>query len=753
MAKATTKESTKATPKESPIEDLDSKLKEYEALDKQLAAIGGSYKGLTGKNKKMTNTLTFISTGCISIDRAIKGLVPGRIYEIFGKTGVCKSSVTLAMMAAMQRAGHVCMWIDVEACFTEEYASMCGVDVEKLILIRPDNMNEALEAIRVASSSGLVKFIGLDSVAAMVPKDEFDKDVGGGMLGTRARLLSSALPQIVKHCGDTGCILMCINQVRAANLMGYGCFHEDTLVTFSDGSLVPIKKVVEDKMVGPVLSYDDTSGQFISKKITNWFNNGKLDLSNETWHNFITSSAGGRGGRMGFSCTPNHEVLTSEGYKKAQELTVGTKLISYYESKWLNNPVISDIIYGSLLGDGGLIRRDTSTAALGLQNNKQKEYLDWKMNILSGLDWKPRGISFNSSFSTELSLLKDKFYRWHGKRERRMIPDDLILTPLMAAVWYMDDGSIDLKDYHKRGKVSAYRLTTIYDEQLREAQLNKYKEVWSSFLGVAVDKVDSRGSIYFDTQAFSILCEKIHKYVPPSMQYKLLEEYRGKYKEVEVGNVNSTTHPYEVEILSIDVLSPRKLRVKTKYDIEVEGTHNYLVGGGNRGVVVHNSKSTTTGGAALPYYSSVRMEMNRSGYIEGKGDEKIGMEIKLQTIKNKTYTPFKTATLTFIYPTEDGKGGLDLIADVVTNAVELGVIVKAGSWMRYGESISIQGEPKFKTLLESDPVLLSEIREKTMELINNSNNNSNNNNNSESDIDDGTGSEDSSSEKEGQEEP
>jgi recombination protein RecA len=250
----------------------------------------------------------------------------------------------------MQEEGKTCMWLDVEACFTEEYASACGVDIDKLIVIRPDNMNEALEAVRIASSSNLVDFICVDSVAGMVPKDEFDKDVGGGMIGARARILSSCIPQIVKHCSDTGCTCFFINQERACNMTGMG------------------------------------------------------------------------------------------------------------------------------------------------------------------------------------------------------------------------------------------------------------------------------------------------------------------------------------------------------------------------------PKSTTTGGSAIPYYSSVRLDMNRSGWIEGKGGEKIGFEVTVASIKNKTFTPFKKAVLTIMYPTSTCSGGIDLIADITSNAIEVGVVKKSGSWLTYGGE-SIQGEAKLRQMLRDNPEIISTIRTQVMEIL------------------------------------
>lgn len=189
----------------------------YEGLDKQLAKLG-LVKGLTTKTE--LPKVEYIKTGCMSLDNCLGGLVRGRIYEIYGPYGSCKSSLALFLCRVIQQRGQVVMWVDAEGCFTEEYAIANGVDMDKLLLIRPESMNQALEALRIASKSEDIAMAVTDSVAALVPADELEKDVGAGMLATRARLLSSVLPQIVTNSAKSGCIQIFLNQVRSANLGG-----------------------------------------------------------------------------------------------------------------------------------------------------------------------------------------------------------------------------------------------------------------------------------------------------------------------------------------------------------------------------------------------------------------------------------------------------------------------------------------------------------------------------------------------------
>lgn len=234
--------------------------KEYAALDKQLAALGGSYRGLSTKNNK-EERVSFIPTGCISLDKAIKGIAIGRVYEIYGPTGSAKSSIALLMTKAVQEQGYITMWQDIEAVYTDEYSQACGVDSSKLILSRPATMNDALEGLRIGIGSGLVKLAVVDSVAAMVPKDEFDKEVGGGMIGTRARLMSSVLPQLVSLCSEHAATIIFLNQERASNLMGYGAKS-----TTSGGNALPYYASVRIDMNRS--GWIEVAGEKVGMKIT-----------------------------------------------------------------------------------------------------------------------------------------------------------------------------------------------------------------------------------------------------------------------------------------------------------------------------------------------------------------------------------------------------------------------------------------------------------------------------------------------------
>lgn len=230
----------------------------YKQLDKELGKLcKGAYSGKG--NKSIEVNTDFVLTLSDSFNSAFGGIAPGRIYELFGPEGSSKSTLALFITRSMQAEGKTVVWLDIESTFTEDYAEKCGVDVEELIFMRPDTMNEAMEVIRAVSKSELVDLVVIDSVAAMSPADDFDRDMGSSVLATKARMLSQALPQLIAHCKRSGCTLLFINQERAFNFAGYG-----PKTTTTGGNALPYYSSVRIKMTrtGTV----DSKGQTVGMK-------------------------------------------------------------------------------------------------------------------------------------------------------------------------------------------------------------------------------------------------------------------------------------------------------------------------------------------------------------------------------------------------------------------------------------------------------------------------------------------------------
>jgi recombination protein RecA len=194
----------------------------YAELDKNLSKkFGEKYFGFTtGRN---IGEVTRISTDCITLDRVLGGGIPeGRMIEVFGPPSASKTTLCLSIVKAYQKAGLACFWVDAERAFDPKYARACGVDPDTLGILEPLTANDALESVRLVAKSGVVSLIILDSTAALVPQDEYEKDAGSGMIGSVARIMSQMLKQIVNIAADNKCTVIFINQLRASNLTGYG---------------------------------------------------------------------------------------------------------------------------------------------------------------------------------------------------------------------------------------------------------------------------------------------------------------------------------------------------------------------------------------------------------------------------------------------------------------------------------------------------------------------------------------------------
>ena len=194
----------------------------YLALDKEFTKkFGDQYYGY--RDKKVFESVSRVSTDCISLDRVLGGGLPeGRIIEIFGNPSSSKTTICNYIVASYQKQGKSCFWIDAERAFDPDYARACGIDIDTLGMLKPMTANDALECVRMACMSGVIDLVILDSTAALVPQDEYEKDAGSGMIGSIARLMSQMLKQVANLADEKKCTVIFINQIRASNLTGYG---------------------------------------------------------------------------------------------------------------------------------------------------------------------------------------------------------------------------------------------------------------------------------------------------------------------------------------------------------------------------------------------------------------------------------------------------------------------------------------------------------------------------------------------------
>lgn len=157
-----------------------------------------------------------IPTGSLSLDIAlgIGGVPTGRIVEVYGQESSGKTTLCLHIIAEAQKLGHICGFVDVEHAVDPEYAKRVGVDVDNLYVSQPDTGEQALEVAEGLISSGTMKVVVVDSVAALVPRAEIEGEMGDSHVGLQARLMSQALRKITGPVSATGTTLIFTNQIR-----------------------------------------------------------------------------------------------------------------------------------------------------------------------------------------------------------------------------------------------------------------------------------------------------------------------------------------------------------------------------------------------------------------------------------------------------------------------------------------------------------------------------------------------------------
>ena len=189
------------------------------ALSEALAQIQKQFgKGAVmklGDDNPMMN-IEAISTGSMSLDLAtgIGGVPRGRIIEVFGPESSGKTTLTLHVIAEVQKTGGRAAFIDAEHALDPVYAKNIGVDIDELYISQPDSGDQALEIAETMVRSGAIDIIVIDSVAALVPKQEIEGDMGDSHVGLQARLMSQALRKLTPVISKSNCIVIFINQLR-----------------------------------------------------------------------------------------------------------------------------------------------------------------------------------------------------------------------------------------------------------------------------------------------------------------------------------------------------------------------------------------------------------------------------------------------------------------------------------------------------------------------------------------------------------
>ncbi|WP_342745031.1 hypothetical protein [Mumia flava] len=190
------------------------------------------------------------------------------------------------------------------------------------------------------------------------------------------------------------------------------------------------------------------------------------------------------------------------------------------------------------------------------------------------------------------------------------------------------------------------------------------------------------------------------------MEYKLLPRYRGAFA-VEQEFVEPTDVLMPCPIRSVKPKALSSTQPRSRYDIEVEGTHNYFADG----VMVHNSPETTTGGKALKFYASVRLDVRRIETLKD-GTDMVGNRTRVKVVKNKMAPPFKQAEFDIMY----GQG-ISREGSLIDVGVEAGFVRKAGAWYTYEGDQLGQGKENARNFLRDNPDLADELEKKIKEHL------------------------------------
>ena len=688
------------------------------------------------------NIKFYVDTGNLALNynccgKFIGGGYPsGRIVEIYGPSSSSKSLLGANALFSTQRRNGIPAIIDAENAVNKDFlqvASHC--DLTKVLRYAPPSLEECFHKINVLIQSVksqaeklqekgeeekaeelLNKPITIvyDSITVSPCKRELrEVDLPDNFTeadykkivrskeqpGERAKICSKELRKLGPLLEGSNVTVIVLNQTRSKVGVLFGCFFYGSKVLLADGTWMKIGKIVNNKLPVEVMSLNVDTGLFEPKKVIGWHDNGNLSegeyfLKIKFRRNFQNAF-----GHM--MVTPNHKIFTKKhgSYKEvdAGTLKKGDKILCY--QKFYLNEDQWQLAYGSVLGDGSLRKKKNHNCQLRFgHGSAQLDYLKFKQSIVKEYagDLKVGRDRCNLDLHAMYELNRLSHYKKRvGDQLIYSIPDEIVdnLNELGLAIWYMDDGTY-AGHYGKWGSgKSRIYCVKFPDKERMLKTLSKFG---------LYPKLDNKGFV-FDAANTLKLHQIICRFVPPCMEYKIHPKYRGLFDyQVEASNVVSK--PILVDVVDISKYQPRIAR--KKFDLTIEDNSNYVVGG----AVVHNSNETTGGGGlSLEFYASVRLRTQGQKKIQKKllGDRKktLGVNIKVQNVKNKINKPFTEAdTIPLMFDT-----GINPLGGLLSALYEAERIEATG---RGNYQVKQPwGDMKFKASLDANTIPLEVLLE------------------------------------------